>query len=395
MKAKILIILTIFLVSLFINITRIVAVYDPLTLPNNKYGIHIIDENDLDNAAFLVNSTNGDWGYVVMVITQNDRNIEKWQNIFNRLGSSHLIPIVRLATRSNKDVWEKPKEEEAVSWAEFLDSLEWVSENRYVVMFNEPNHAKEWGDTISPEEYAQILIAYSKAFKAKSDKFFILPSGFDSSAPNSSLTMDQKKYVSQMLASYPDFFSYIDGWTSHSYPNPGFRGKVTDRGRGTIGNYLWEMDLLKDLGVKKDLPVFITETGWPHEEGNVPNRSYYNAKEVAQLITMASQNIWQDSRIAAVIPFVLNYQSIPFLHFSWQKPNSNEFYPQFFAFQNIEKIKGEPLLDTASDKIKGVETGPMTPADNKKDYTSPSIAASLNKPPAIISNILKPTLSLI
>ncbi|MFZ5366355.1 MAG: hypothetical protein ACOZBZ_03605 [Patescibacteria group bacterium] len=45
--------------------------------PNNKFGIHITQAEDLPLAAELVNSSSGDWGYVTVVIQEDDRNQEK------------------------------------------------------------------------------------------------------------------------------------------------------------------------------------------------------------------------------------------------------------------------------------------------------------------------------
>ena len=38
--------------------------YNPLAVPNNRYGIHIVDTNDIPQLPALVNSSGGDWGYV-------------------------------------------------------------------------------------------------------------------------------------------------------------------------------------------------------------------------------------------------------------------------------------------------------------------------------------------
>ena len=40
------------------------AIVDPLAVPNNKYGIHILTDSkqDAEGAAGLVNSSGGDWG---------------------------------------------------------------------------------------------------------------------------------------------------------------------------------------------------------------------------------------------------------------------------------------------------------------------------------------------
>ena len=326
-------------------ITPTFAITDPLEVPNNKYGIHIIDENDLENAASLVNSSNGSWGYVTMVITEDDRKVDKWQAIFDRMKKYKLIPIIRLATKLTGSNWMKPNDTEIEYWADFLNSLSWPVKNRYIIIFNEPNHAKEWGGTVNPEEYGRLLIKYSQSLKQKNPDFFILPAGLDASAPNSSATMDEVNFLKILIKDHPDLSNYIDGWTSHAYPNPGFRGKITDTGRGTLQTFDWELGLLNDLGIDKFLPVFITETGWPHREGDQTVHSYYSADEVGDLITSTAQSVWSDSRITAITPFLLNYLSEPFSNFSWQIKDQADFYPQFDSYRSIPKLAGRPVLN--------------------------------------------------
>ena len=344
-------IILIFAVFAYLSTAKIVnAIVDPLAVNNNKYGIHIIDENDLATASDLVNST-GDWGYITMVITDYDRSVEKWQRIFDRMRNLHLIPIIRIATHPIGDSWAKPKIEDAKSWADFLGNLYWVTKNRYIILFNEPNHSAEWGKSLNPTEYAQILKIYSINLKQNSTDFFILPAGLDASAPNSSSTMDEVDFLREMVFSQPDILSHIDGWTSHSYPNPGFSGKVTDSGRGTLRTYLWELEILKSFGLKTPLPVFITETGWAHQEGLVSNKSYYSADIIANFIQKAAQNIWNDRQIVAITPFILNYQSYPFANFSWQKPNENTFYPFFDTYKALAKMSGNPVLNRVFEDV--------------------------------------------
>ena len=55
------------------------AIYDPTGVPNNSFGIHIANIQDLEDAAKLVNSSGGDWGYVTLVITEDNRTISLWQ----------------------------------------------------------------------------------------------------------------------------------------------------------------------------------------------------------------------------------------------------------------------------------------------------------------------------
>ncbi len=56
----------------------------------------------------------------------------------------------------------------------------------------------------------------------------------------------------------------------------------------------------------------------------------------------AFANWQQDGRIKAATPFILNYQSPPFLSFSWQKLNATDFYPHYYAIQNAQKVAGAP-----------------------------------------------------
>lgn len=50
------------------------AINSPTSVVNNKFGIHITDEKDLQDASLLINSNGGDWGYVTFVITERKRS---------------------------------------------------------------------------------------------------------------------------------------------------------------------------------------------------------------------------------------------------------------------------------------------------------------------------------
>ena len=327
----------------FISVKPVLGIYDPRSMANNKFGIHIIDENDINAAALLLNSSGGDWGYITMVIPENERKLAKWSEIFRNLKRKHLIPIIRIASKLEKDYWQKPDTSEIENWVDFLDNLPWPIKNRYVVIYNEPNHAKEWGNSIEPESYSDFLLAFSLRLKEKSEDFFLLPAGLDASAPNSNSTMDETDFLRRMLNENPDIFDHIDGWTSHSYPNPNFSGSPDARGRGSIANFVWELGLIKSLGINKDLPVFITETGWAHNQEESLSNSFLSPDSVSENFLKAYKNVWNNKDIVAVTPFLLNYQSFPFANFSWRKLNSEEYYPQYETYRKIAKVKGTPI----------------------------------------------------
>jgi hypothetical protein len=292
------------------------AITDPGSAPNNKVGIHITSEHDLKEAAALVNTNGGDWGYVTIVITEAERDQARWQNVFDEMRRLHLIPLVRLATKPNGAIWDAPQEAEINNWVAFLNNLNWVTQNRYVIINNEPNHSKEWGGRIDPAGYADYLIEISQKLKSASPDFFILPAGLDPAAANTTITMSSSKFLRQMIASKPDFVENIDGWTSHPYPN------------ASASVYTQE---LAQIG--KKLPVFITEAGWPLDK--------YSEQKAAENMIDAYKNIWNDPSVVAVTPFILNYPSPPFDVFSWKKADGS-FYSYYSEVQKLPKVKGEP-----------------------------------------------------
>src|SRR3989339_1992713 len=138
-------------------------------IPNNKFGISLAQPNidEFSKVRELVNSNGGDWGYVTLIIEEKDRNKEKWQGIFNQLRRLHLIPIIRLATSAEGENWRRPEIQDAQGWADFLDSLNWVIKNRYIILFNEPNHGSEWGGEVDAKSYAEISQEFAKKLKEK------------------------------------------------------------------------------------------------------------------------------------------------------------------------------------------------------------------------------------
>jgi hypothetical protein len=332
------------------------AIYNPTRVPNNQYGIHIADLNDISDVPTLVNSSGGDWGYVTLVSTDNDRSHDKWQTIFDQMRRTHIIPIVRIATHLEKNYWAKPNPVDFDSIVAFFNSLNWPIENRYVILYNEPNHAKEWGDTINPEEYAKDFIELGHKLKNSSNDFFLLPAGLDVSAASDNQTLDAKEYLRRMVISQPDFLTTMDGWTSHSYPNPGFSGSPYASGRGSLWSFVWELSLLQNMGLTRQLPVFITETGWVHSQGKTPQQNALSPEQVGNNLLIAANSVWIDNHVVAVTPFVFNYQDYPFDNFSWKQLGVNDFYSQYYAYQSIEKTKGTPLQNEAY-----VLSGPLLP----------------------------------
>lgn len=301
---------------------------------NNKFGIHIIDESDLNDAASLVNSNGGEWGYVTLVIREDEMDVERWTRAFNQMKELKLIPIIRIATLQYKGTWVKPIMSHSQKWADFLGSLPWPTKKRYVVLFNEPNHSYEWGGEVNPREYAQIARRYWEELKKTSFDFFVLPAGLDAAAPNGKGMMDSKDFFDQMALEDPYIFTLFDGWASHSYPNPGFSGSPSENGKMTIRGFEWEINYLSKYDLPSKSPVFITETGWRNQKGN--------QELIANYYKQAFSEAWNNPHIVAVTPFLLRYDGNPFKEFSWKVPGKDIFYPYYKKVLGISKVAGDP-----------------------------------------------------
>lgn len=332
------------ILSILLSITLIkpVSAAENLSWATNKYGIHVNSSfEDLPKAAELLNSNGGDWGWLTVVIRQDELNQQQWQDFFNLCRRRHLIPMIRLATELENGYWKKPDQETIKKTAVFLNSLNWPVETRFVIIYNEPNRGDEWGKATDSKEYFELLEFSSDYFHSLNQDFFIISAGLDLAAPNRPPAfISAEIFYRQGFIHKPEAFEKIDGLASHSYPNHGFVGTAEDTGKTSIRGYQWELNYLKSLGLDKDLPVFITETGWPHQEGGRIS-NYYPAEKVARLIEKAFDYWNQDDRVIAITPFILNYPFGEFAQFSWlnqdQKP-----YPQFELIQQTKKQGQKP-----------------------------------------------------
>lgn len=334
--------IVIILSSLILSFTHVkssYAIYDPTSKSNNIVGIHILFPSELSEAARLVNSANGDWGYVVIPIQASDKNLIKWQSFMDDARINHLIPIIRLATDGdyfNKISWSTPTNTDVLDFANFLNSLNWPTKNKYVVIYNEPNRGDEWGGAPSPAEYAEILSYAVDVFKQRSDEFFVLSAGLDNASANiAGQSINEYSFMKQMDNAVPGVFGKIDGLASHSYPNPGFSQPPSVYGYQGTASFKYEQELVQNLEGKK-LPVFITETGWTDTQiPETVQSAYYKS---------AFTSIWKDDSVIAVTPFLLSAGEGPFAQFSFIKDGSPK-QDKYNAIQSLPKNKGQPVLN--------------------------------------------------
>lgn len=340
MSKKILVFVILFLFATFLKPNQTLAADNPLAFANNKMGIHILSDLELQQAAELVNSNGGDWGYVIIPIQASDKDLIKWQRFMDDCKRLRVIPVIRLATEGdyfNTSVWREPTPADVIDFANFLHSLNWPTKNRYVIIFNEVNRGDEWGGEANPTEYADLLSFSASVFKSKSSDFFIISAGMDNAAPEEGTKyMNQYNYITRMNQAVPGIFNQIDGISSHSYPNPGFQQPPDTKSTMGTGSFAHERTLIRSMS-NKDLPVFITETGWSLEK--------VNANEQAKFYDEAFKNVWNDPGIVAVMPFLLQAGAGPFEKFTFIKADGSKT-KHYEALRNMPKTKGVPSLPT-------------------------------------------------
>lgn len=312
---------------------------DPLWKENNKFGLYVYAEEKefFSIADELVNSSGGDWGYVLIPYNVLDYDYGKWGRVFNQLIGKHLIPVIQLW---NVDV--KDYKKETANAAKFLNSFLWPIRYRYISVYNEENDSNFWYGKADAKQYAKILDYTIKTFKESNEDFYIMNGALNVSASNTVDHIDAFEFMKQMNDAVPGIFDKLDGWASHPYPQPNFAGSPLNTGRMSIRAYETELDYLKNnLGVKKNLPVFITETGWAHAEGEDWNPSYLPVETVAEYFKIAYSEVWlKDDRVRAVMPFTIIYDS-PHDHFSWVNKDFVPYY-HYDVVKSMKKIAGEP-----------------------------------------------------
>jgi hypothetical protein len=273
-------------------------------------GIHILSPHEIEKAKDLVAPENKDqWHYVTIPLAFDDLNKEsEWQEFFEKTKKYRIIPIIRLATRVENSSWLVPNRREITRYFEFLDQFEWPTDKRFIIVFNEVNHAKEWGGWVSPTSYLEVLKFTSNWARSENKNYIVLPAAMDLAAPNGKATIEAFNFLNQLYSLDNEIFDYVDYWNSHSYPNPGFSSSPQRTTQNSLRGFLHELDFLK-AKTGKDYRVFITETGWQS------NR--YTNRYLTPYYTYAMQHIWSHPQVEGVTPFLLKGSPGPFTGFSF------------------------------------------------------------------------------
>ena len=137
-------------------------------------------------ASDLVNANGGDWGYLTVVWTAQDRDNSGGdvllQQFLDRCYERHLQPIIRVSTRFDlgSEFWSRPQDDDPEQWRAFFERARWPTRRVWVVAGNEPNLGREWGGEVDAAGYAQYLSHFLDVF-ADSDRFKIVNAPLDAS----------------------------------------------------------------------------------------------------------------------------------------------------------------------------------------------------------------------
>ncbi|KKT31117.1 MAG: hypothetical protein UX04_C0006G0006 [Microgenomates group bacterium GW2011_GWF2_45_18] len=277
------------------------------------YGVHLFSPSEVQSAHEYIEhyAPDNQVSTVVVPFLASDltsaEKKQSWVVFFESCKRLNILPIIRLATELDSTGWRVPTHRDIIESATFLASMEWPDESRkYVIVFNEPNHANEWGGTLNPEQYAHLAVFASQWFRDEDVGFILMPAGLDLAAPNGTRTMEAFTFWDRALEAEPELFSLFGAWSSHSYPNPAFSGSAFDTKQNSIRGFAHERAYLeKKTG--RVLPIFITETGW----ANTPK----NLRTLRKNIEYAVNTVWDTDEIVSIAPFVLRGDPGPFAEF--------------------------------------------------------------------------------
>jgi len=323
----------------------------------NRFGIGLVGPGtalDWDLSAELI----GAGGYVRLVLPGITRDTQgadpAWIAAVQAVYARGLVPVIRLAPPwGDADVRYDSDDDAHLHYTALAAAHRRVVEDLpldpslplWVEVHNEPNLCYEWtchaGDGASgwlpyqttAHEYAAMLRDVADAIHAIGDpRILVMNAGL---APGGAARcqcggsdfapgVTSLAFLTEMKVAVPDVFAHLDGFASHAYPAQGEGwGFFVPYAQASIGLHFFERELAL---IQRDLPVFLTETGWSTDGGGT-------RAQIADWTVNAYQGVWlTDPRIAAIMPFMLRDPAWD--AFGWVAPDGAH-YPVFDAVRAL------------------------------------------------------------
>ncbi len=338
--------------------------------PANRFGIGLVGPGNVTQWDLTANLV-GTGGYIKLIFPGIDLNLtqvpQDWVNAVAECYNRDLIPVIRMGPPwGNRKIREQADDPSATSFLNLASKYAMVVRSLplrpgwplYVEVHNEPNLCYEWdcspghvpNDRLTYQqmaaEYAAFLRDVADALHAIGDSRIkvlngaLAPGGAGWCACGSDDWGDPllgTHFLTAMAAAVPDIWDRLDGFATHSYPS-------TQEGSGFWRPYdqcmpglLYFEHELQTIG--RNLPVFITETGWPvtHDAcgGQCGTR-----EQVADWTVQAYRDPWlSHPSIRAVMPFML--QDPNWDAFAWVAPDGSH-YPVYDAVRAFRCSLGVP-----------------------------------------------------
>jgi hypothetical protein len=261
--------------------------------PNNIVGLNLARLHHprfIGAAAEIANANGGAWGYVTILLTNQDRDSvlpeHLLQQILDRCYEARLQPIVRVGTRfnSNTGIWERPTDDDPGLWRGLFERVRWPNRTVWIIPANEPNLGREWGGTVDVASYARYLERFMHVFSG-SDRFKVVNAPLNLSNPHKPPEMqDAFDFLAEHAALTPTVFERLPAWASNSY-------KIDGLGEGQRFTHRGYEVELEQIG--RDMPVIVTESGVLHRHG---------VDEIAQFFVEAYKDWQSDRRVIAATP---------------------------------------------------------------------------------------------
>jgi hypothetical protein len=297
---------------------------------NNPVGINLVRWTEppfLRAAAELVNSNGGDWGYVTIVVVDDDRrDPQRFQRLLDLCALYHLTPIVRVGTAFNPalQAWNHPGNYDAYLWRVFFGQIRWPTALHYLLVGNEPNLGREWGGAVDPAGYARYLATWIDVF-ASDPRYRIFNAALDAS--NDTLLpdrMDEFEFIEGMRAAVPNLFARLHGWASSPY----------HFWWGTELRYTYRAYETELEAIGRELPVIVTEFHPAHVDDALQIAGYYET---------AFSHWLADPRVIAATPMFWNPESNRFWMYGVNGDGSvAQPSPTYFRIKSFPKVAGSP-----------------------------------------------------
>lgn len=331
--ATLLLVLVVLPTSTALGPTTRTAAAQADSVPNNIVGLNLArlqQERYIWAASDLVNANGGDWGYITVTWTIEDRERDQadWhlQQFLDRCFEYHVQPIIRVSTRfdTRRRLWPRPEWDEPARWRAYFERGNWPTRRVWVIAGNEPNLAQEWGDEVDVEDYARYLAHFLDVFEG-SDRFKVVNAPLDiSNGTELPRMQDAFEFIDGMRAAGA-IFERLPAWASNPYRVP----SGGDALRYTHRAYQAELE-----AIGRDLPVLITEAHAMETD---------DPEEIAAFYETAFGDWMADRRVVAATPLFWAPDTNHFWMFSVSPKGAIERpSPTYHRLRSLRRAAGSP-----------------------------------------------------